>query len=334
MPDRGRLAVGQRRRWQGTTRRGHGDERSKDARGSSSSAHRRDWGAASASASPQRGEQRRADGAPARQDPGSCERGGQRRRSPSSATPSIRRRARRRSTRPPSRWAGSTRSSTPPPSARSSGCPTRRPSSGCRRSPPTSSAPATSARRRCRTSSKSVGNVIYMSTTGASYTAPWGGLSVYQVSKAALNRLAEHWRVEQPGHQLHGRDDRRVRRRAGRRPVAFQRRLGHGADGRVRRRLVRPQPAQRIVHRRRAPHRPAPWAGHRGPVDPGAVDGDHPAPADPRRRHRRARPTSARWRSSSTDPARFARVGEPTPLDAVDGSGRTRGAVRRRRVGG
>ncbi len=46
---------------------------------------------------------------------------------------------------------------------------------------------------------KSVGNVIYMSTTGASYTAPWGGLSVYQVSKAALNRLAEHWRVEQPG---------------------------------------------------------------------------------------------------------------------------------------
>ncbi len=47
--------------------------------------------------------------------------------------------------------------------------------------------------------SKSVGNVIYMSTTGASYTAPWVGLGVYQVTKAALNRLVDHWRVEQPG---------------------------------------------------------------------------------------------------------------------------------------
>lgn len=46
---------------------------------------------------------------------------------------------------------------------------------------------------------KSAGNVIYLSTTGASYTAPWGGLSVYQVTKVALNRLADHWRIEQPG---------------------------------------------------------------------------------------------------------------------------------------
>jgi NAD(P)-dependent dehydrogenase (short-subunit alcohol dehydrogenase family) len=46
---------------------------------------------------------------------------------------------------------------------------------------------------------KSVGSVIYLSTTGASYTPPWGGLSVYQVSKVALNRLADHWRIEQPG---------------------------------------------------------------------------------------------------------------------------------------
>lgn len=46
---------------------------------------------------------------------------------------------------------------------------------------------------------QSIGNLIYMSTTGASYTAPWGGLSVYQVTKVALNRLADHWRLEQPG---------------------------------------------------------------------------------------------------------------------------------------
>ena len=47
--------------------------------------------------------------------------------------------------------------------------------------------------------SGSGGNMIYMSTTGASYTEPWVGLGVYQVTKAAMNRLVDHWRVEQPG---------------------------------------------------------------------------------------------------------------------------------------
>ena len=126
-------------------------------------------------------------------------------------------------------------------------------------------------------------------------------------------------------HQLHRGDHRRVRRRRGRCAVPFQRRLGPGADGSVRRRLVRPQPAERIVHRRRAPHRPTPLARHGRPVDPGAVDGDHPAPTDPRRHHRRARPTSARWRSNSTDPAtRFARGRVPNEP----------GWLRRRRAGG
>ena len=226
-------------------------------RGSSSSEHRRDSGAASASASRSGVEQRRVDGAPAREDPGSGQGGRQRRDRHRLRRRSIQRHARPHSTRPPRRWAGSTRSSTPPPSARSSECPRRRRSSGSRRSPPTSSAPATSARRRSPTSSKSVGNVIYMSTTGASYTPPWGGLSVYQVSKAALNRLAEHWRVEQPGINFTVVTIGECGGRAGRCPVAFQRRLGHGTDGCLRRRLVRPQPAQRVVHRRRAPHRPA-----------------------------------------------------------------------------
>ena len=45
----------------------------------------------------------------------------------------------------------------------------------------------------------SAGNMIYMSTTGASYTGPWQGMGLYQITKAALNRLADHWRVEQPG---------------------------------------------------------------------------------------------------------------------------------------
>lgn len=46
---------------------------------------------------------------------------------------------------------------------------------------------------------ESAGNMLYMSTTGASYTGPWKGIGVYQVTKAALNRLVDHWRVEQPG---------------------------------------------------------------------------------------------------------------------------------------
>lgn len=47
--------------------------------------------------------------------------------------------------------------------------------------------------------SETAGNMLYMSTTGASYTGPWKGIGVYQVTKAALNRLVDHWRVEQPG---------------------------------------------------------------------------------------------------------------------------------------
>jgi NAD(P)-dependent dehydrogenase (short-subunit alcohol dehydrogenase family) len=46
---------------------------------------------------------------------------------------------------------------------------------------------------------KSAGNVLFMSTTGASYTPPWPGLAVYQVTKAALERLADAWRTEHPG---------------------------------------------------------------------------------------------------------------------------------------
>ena len=45
---------------------------------------------------------------------------------------------------------------------------------------------------------RSNGNVLYMSTTGASFTPPWPGLSIYQVTKAALDRLVESWRAEHP----------------------------------------------------------------------------------------------------------------------------------------
>lgn len=44
----------------------------------------------------------------------------------------------------------------------------------------------------------SSGTVIYMSTTGASYTPSWAGLSIYQVTKAATEKLVEAWRTEHP----------------------------------------------------------------------------------------------------------------------------------------
>ena len=45
----------------------------------------------------------------------------------------------------------------------------------------------------------SLGNMLFLSTTGASYTPPWPGLGVYQVTKAALDRLVDTWRTEHPG---------------------------------------------------------------------------------------------------------------------------------------
>lgn len=42
------------------------------------------------------------------------------------------------------------------------------------------------------------GHLLYMSTTGSSYTAPWPGLGIYQTTKAALNHLVEAWRAEVP----------------------------------------------------------------------------------------------------------------------------------------
>jgi NAD(P)-dependent dehydrogenase (short-subunit alcohol dehydrogenase family) len=42
------------------------------------------------------------------------------------------------------------------------------------------------------------GHVLFMSTTGCSYTAPWPGLGIYQTTKAALNHLVEAWRAEVP----------------------------------------------------------------------------------------------------------------------------------------
>jgi NAD(P)-dependent dehydrogenase (short-subunit alcohol dehydrogenase family) len=43
------------------------------------------------------------------------------------------------------------------------------------------------------------GTVAFLSSVSASLTPPWPGLGAYIVSKAALDKLVEAWRVEHPG---------------------------------------------------------------------------------------------------------------------------------------
>jgi NAD(P)-dependent dehydrogenase (short-subunit alcohol dehydrogenase family) len=45
---------------------------------------------------------------------------------------------------------------------------------------------------------ESHGTALYLSSVGASLTPPWPGLGAYGVSKAALDRMIEAWRVEHP----------------------------------------------------------------------------------------------------------------------------------------
>ena len=45
---------------------------------------------------------------------------------------------------------------------------------------------------------ESGGTAAYLSSVSASLTPPWPGLAAYGVSKAALDRLVEAWRVEHP----------------------------------------------------------------------------------------------------------------------------------------
>ena len=46
--------------------------------------------------------------------------------------------------------------------------------------------------------SASGGTAVYLSSVSASLTPPWPGLGAYGVSKAALDKLVEAWRVEHP----------------------------------------------------------------------------------------------------------------------------------------
>ena len=45
----------------------------------------------------------------------------------------------------------------------------------------------------------SAGTAVYLSSVSASLTPPWLGLGAYAVSKAALDKLVEAWRIEHPG---------------------------------------------------------------------------------------------------------------------------------------
>lgn len=45
---------------------------------------------------------------------------------------------------------------------------------------------------------ESYGSAVFLSTVAASSTTPWPGLATYTVTKAALDKLVEAWRVEHP----------------------------------------------------------------------------------------------------------------------------------------
>ena len=45
---------------------------------------------------------------------------------------------------------------------------------------------------------RSGGTAVYLSSVSASLTPPWAGLGAYAVSKAALDKMVEAWRVEHP----------------------------------------------------------------------------------------------------------------------------------------
>lgn len=61
----------------------------------------------------------------------------------------------------------------------------------------TGAAIATSAALSALTESR--GTAVFLSSVSASLTPPWPGLGAYAVSKAALDKLVEAWRVEYPG---------------------------------------------------------------------------------------------------------------------------------------
>jgi len=46
---------------------------------------------------------------------------------------------------------------------------------------------------------ETAGVAVYLSSVSASLTPPWPGLGAYIVSKAALDKLVDAWRVEHPG---------------------------------------------------------------------------------------------------------------------------------------
>ncbi len=86
-----------------------------------------------------------------------------------------------------------------PESAPSSGSSTPTPRRGGRCSRPTSPGAALVTSAAIAELTASSGIAVYLSSIDASLTPPWPGLGAYAVSKAALDKLVEAWRVEHPG---------------------------------------------------------------------------------------------------------------------------------------
>ncbi len=75
------------------------------------------------------------------------------------------------------------------------------------------------------------GSAVYLSSLSASYSAPWPLLGAYAVSKAALDKLVESWRIEHPEHRLHPAGRRRLLRWSRRLADRVQQDLGPRGAG-------------------------------------------------------------------------------------------------------
>ena len=144
----------------------------------------------------------------------------------------------------------------------------------------------------------SSGRAIYLSSVSASQTPPWPGLGAYAVSKAALDKLVEAWRVEHPhvgftrmvvGDCMGGEDDAQSHFSQGWEPELA---------GEMATIWVERGPARGLLRRGRGPHR---GGRRRAPQRAVGVDGDdrrRPPPRGHRSSLRglarfEARPTSA-----------------------------------------
>ena len=96
------------------------------------------------------------------------------------------------------------------------------------------------------------GAAAYLTSISASFTPPWPGLGAYAVTKAALEKLVEAWRVEHPAVGFTQGDRRKLLGRRGTVDDGVQRRLGRRGRRRSDAQVGREQLPERVPRGRGA----------------------------------------------------------------------------------